>query len=129
MIGIESTSDATQSHTEVASDASQRPTRARRSGVNRKLRSPRVVENSEYVGFVRRAVAALGRRVAGGDVEGLADLARLSAAVDAALTQAVVGLRDEGYSWAEIGSRLDISRQAAQQRWGKAECTSEKERG
>jgi hypothetical protein len=27
-------------------------------------------------------------------------------------------LRACGYSWAEIGSRLDITRQAAQQRWG-----------
>ena len=33
-------------------------------------------------------------------------------------TEAVKGLRDFGYSWAEIGSRLGITRQAAQQRWG-----------
>ncbi len=32
--------------------------------------------------------------------------------------QAVTGLRAFGYSWAEIGSRLGITRQAAQQRWG-----------
>jgi hypothetical protein len=25
-----------------------------------------------------------------------------------------------GYSWAEIGSRLGVTRQAAQQRWGQA---------
>ena len=29
-----------------------------------------------------------------------------------------LGLRRTGYSWAEIGMRLAISRQAAQQRWG-----------
>jgi biotin operon repressor len=32
--------------------------------------------------------------------------------------KAVKGLRACGYSWAKIGARLGISRQAAQQRWG-----------
>jgi hypothetical protein len=31
----------------------------------------------------------------------------------------VKGLRAYGYSWAEIGSRLGITRQAAQQRWSR----------
>ena len=38
--------------------------------------------------------------------------------IDAAIGGAVTGLRDYGYSWAEIGSRLGVTRQAAQQRWG-----------
>jgi hypothetical protein len=38
--------------------------------------------------------------------------------LDDAIAQAVNGLRAQGYSWAEIGARLGISRQAAQQRWG-----------
>ena len=38
--------------------------------------------------------------------------------LDTAIAEAVNGLRKLGYSWAEIGSRLGISRQAAQQRWG-----------
>ena len=38
--------------------------------------------------------------------------------IDAAIAEAVKGLRAYGYSWAEIGSRLGITRQAAQQRWG-----------
>jgi hypothetical protein len=42
----------------------------------------------------------------------------LSAEIDTAIAQAVTGLRGFGYSWAEIGSRLGITRQAAQQRWG-----------
>ena len=42
----------------------------------------------------------------------------LSAEIDDAIAQAVTGLRGFGYSWAEIGSRLGITRQAAQQRWG-----------
>jgi len=43
---------------------------------------------------------------------------RLSAEIDTAISQAVSGLREFGYSWAEIGSRLGITRQAVQQRWG-----------
>jgi hypothetical protein len=81
-------------------------------------RRRRVVENDEYAAFVRRAVAAYARRVADGDVEALRDLVGLSADLDTALVNAVTGLRAFGYSWAEIGDRLGISRQAAQQRWG-----------
>ncbi len=42
----------------------------------------------------------------------------LSAEIDTAIGQAVTGLRAYGYSWAEIGARLGVTRQAAQQRWG-----------
>jgi hypothetical protein len=42
----------------------------------------------------------------------------LSDQIDTAISQAVTGLRGFGYSWAEIGNRLGITRQAAQQRWG-----------
>ena len=38
--------------------------------------------------------------------------------IDAARAEVVKGLGAYGYSWAEIGSRLGITRQAAQQRWG-----------
>jgi len=38
--------------------------------------------------------------------------------IDAARAEVVKGLRAYGYSWAEIGSRLGITCQAAQQRWG-----------
>ena len=38
--------------------------------------------------------------------------------IDAAIAVAVNGLRERGYSWAEIGFRLGITRQAAHQRWG-----------
>jgi hypothetical protein len=44
----------------------------------------------------------------------------LSGEIDSAISEAVTGLRGFGYSWAEIGSRLGITRQAAQQRWGRA---------
>ncbi|MGC5321707.1 hypothetical protein ACPXB5_23555 [Micromonospora arida] len=76
-----------------------------------------VVENDQFAAFTRRIIRAHGRRVATGDVEALRDLVALSADLDRAIGDAVIGLRAFGYSWAEIGSRLGISRQAAQQRW------------
>ena len=41
----------------------------------------------------------------------------LAGEIDTAIAEAVKGLRGCGYSWAEIGTRLGITRQAAQQRW------------
>lgn len=92
-----------------------------RPDVNRALtpnRRRRVVENDEYGAFIRRAVRAYGRRIATGDVESLRELAALSGEVEESIAKAVSGLRTFGYSWAEIGSRLGVSKQAAQQRWG-----------
>ena len=77
-----------------------------------------VVENDAYGAFLRRAIRAAGRRVGGGDVDGLGDLLALAGELDRAIDAAVRGLRDAGYSWGEIASRLGVSRQAAQQRWG-----------
>ena len=83
-------------------------------------RRARLVENDEYAAFARRVLRAYARRVATGDVEALTLMLGLSAEIDDAINQAVTGLRAFGYSWAEIGSRLGITRQAAQQRWGRA---------
>lgn len=44
--------------------------------------------------------------------------------IDDAIALAVSGLRGAGYSWAEIGSRLGITRQAAQQRWSRPSTTA-----
>ena len=76
-------------------------------------RPRRQVENDEYGAFVRRILRACSRRAGDGDVEALVGLAE---EIDAAMAEAVKGLRAHGYSWAEIGARLGISRQAAQQR-------------
>ena len=81
-------------------------------------RRARLIENDEYAAFARRVLRAYARRVADGDVEALTLMLGLSAEIDDAIAQAVTGLRGFGYSWAEIGSRLGITRQAAQQRWG-----------
>jgi hypothetical protein len=83
-------------------------------------RAGRLVENGEYAAFARRVLRAYARRIADGDVEALTLMLGLSAEMDDAIAQAVTGLRGFGYSWAEIGSRLGITRQAAQQRWGRA---------
>jgi hypothetical protein len=94
---------------------------ARQNTVNRALtprRARRLVENDEYASFARRVIAAYARRVADGDVEALTAMTGLADEFDTAIAQAVTGLRSLGYSWAEIGSRLGITRQAAQQRWG-----------
>ena len=83
-------------------------------------RAGRVVENDEYAAFARRVLRAYARRVADGDVEAITLMLGLSDEIDTAIGQAVTGLRAFGYSWAEIGSRLGVTRQAAQQRWGRA---------
>ena len=81
-------------------------------------RPRRQVENDEYGAFARRVLRAYSRRVGDGDVEALVLQVGLAEEIDAAMAEAVKGLRARGYSWAEIGARLGISRQAAQQRWG-----------
>ncbi len=83
-------------------------------------RAGRRVENDQYAAFARRVLRAYARRIADGDVEALTLMLGLSAEIDDAISQAVKGLRQFGYSWAEIGSRLGITRQAAWQRWGRA---------
>ena len=82
-------------------------------------RAVRVRENDEYAAFARRVLRAYARRVADGDVEALTLMTDLADEIDTAISQAVTGLRAFGYSWAEIGSRLGVTRQAAQQRWGR----------
>jgi hypothetical protein len=92
-----------------------------RSGVNKRLtpkRRKRVVENDEYFAFARRVIAAYSRRVAAGDIDALADMAALADELDTAIRAGITGLRNRGYSWADIGDRLGVTRQAAQQRWG-----------
>jgi ribosomal protein S20 len=95
----------------------------RRSSVKAGLtpnRRRRPVENDEYASFIRRVIRAHAKRVAAGDIDALADMTGLATELDKAIAQAVVGIREAGYSWAEIAARLGVSRQAAQQRWGRS---------
>ena len=99
----------------------------RRSGVNRSLtakRRKRVTENDEYAAFLTRALRAYSRRIATGDIDALTAIATLATDLDHAMTEAITELRARhGYSWADIGTRLGITRQAAQQRWGGTSST------
>jgi hypothetical protein len=92
-----------------------------RPGVKKPLtpkRRYRVVENDEYAAFLRRVINAYSRRVASGDIEAINTMARLADHLEDATRQAITGLRESGYSWADIALRLGITRQGAQQRWG-----------
>jgi hypothetical protein len=81
-------------------------------------RRRRRVENDEYAAFTRRVLRGYGRRIAAGGIDAITDLGSLLGDVETALSRAVSGLRDTGYSWAEIGLRLGVTRQAVHQRWG-----------
>jgi hypothetical protein len=88
-----------------------------RNSLTRKRRRP-AVENDEYSAFARRVIRAYSRRVAAGDIDAIADMTRLADDLDHAIRDAITGLRGCGYSWADIGSRLGITRQSAWERWG-----------
>lgn len=77
-------------------------------------------EIGDYVDSLGRMIRAAGRRTGEvGDEPELAKLAGLQAKVDEALQTAVDGMRDRGMSWAYVAMGLGITRQAAQQRFGK----------
>jgi hypothetical protein len=102
-------------------DSSPAARTGRQNSVKRGLtpkRPRRRVENDEYAAFARRVLRAYSRRIAQGDIDALEDMRDLAAEINTTMAEAVAGLRERGYSWAEIGLRLHITRQAAQQRWG-----------
>jgi len=91
----------------------------RPSAVNHFLtpnRRRRLVENDEYATFLRRVIRAYSRRVAAG--EAVADLTAIADEIGTAIQDAITGLRRNGYSWADIALRMNVTRQAAQPRWG-----------
>jgi hypothetical protein len=85
-------------------------------------RRRREVENPEFIAFVRRALRALVRRVGAGDLDALAELARLRDELDGHLADAVTMLRHEPscYSWRDIADVLGIKRHTAYERFRKA---------
>ena len=108
----------------VAAGASEAPDISeRRAGVKAGLTTTkprRVIETPDYAAFTRRILRACARRVADGDIEGLACLMALRSELEDAIATAVRGLRSEAwsYSWAQVAAVLGTTRQAAQQRYG-----------
>jgi ribosomal protein S20 len=92
----------TADHPSGASDRGGRSSVKARLTPNRRRRS---VENDEYGSFIRRVIRAYARRVAAGDVDALAEMTGLATDLDEAISQAVLGLRNVGYSWTEIAVR------------------------
>jgi hypothetical protein len=97
----------------------------RPSAANLRLTPKRQIEVGEYASACRRMVGALGRRIANGDVEGLAELVSVADHLDLVLRDAVMGLHEgrglrdgHSYSWTEIARVLGVTRQAAHKRFG-----------
>lgn len=78
-------------------------------------------DHSRYRAMLGRMLRAYARRVATSSPEDLAEMVTLRATLEANITEAVVGLRQQGYSWAEIARPLGISKQAVASRYGAAE--------
>ena len=81
-------------------------------------RPGRVRENDEYAAFARRVLRAYARRIADGDIEALTLMIISPTSSTTPSARPSTACASSGYSWAEIGSRLGITRQAAWQRWG-----------
>lgn len=79
------------------------------------------VETNEYAAMLQRMVRGYGRRLADADPTELAAAVKLQAQLDDTIRQAVVRMREaHGFSWADVAAELGTTRQAAQQRYGKA---------
>lgn len=78
--------------------------------------APRVREAPEVGSAALRMMRALVRRAGQGDTEALEWLARLERELPELISEAIVGGREFGYTYADLGQCLGISRQAARQR-------------
>lgn len=82
------------------------------------VRKPRrEVETGPYLRMVARVLSAAGSRVADADPADLTALLELRELVDAAILEAVRGLRRNGSTWEEIGAAAGITRQGAIRHW------------
>jgi len=79
------------------------------------------VETPEYLAMLERLIRAAGARVGDADEVDLAELVKLRDTLDQAIDNAVTIQRVRwGRSWSEIGRGLGITKQAAQQHYGRA---------
>lgn len=77
-------------------------------------------DNDDFLAFARRIMRALARRVGDADPDDLAEMMRLRGVLDDAMTTAVAGMRANGFSWAEIGAAVGMTRQSAWEKWRQA---------
>lgn len=79
------------------------------------------MDTAEYIeDFLTRIIKRAGVRVGDGDTAELAALVRARQEFEEVEARAVQAMREKyGYSWAEIGRDLGITRQAAQQRYAR----------
>lgn len=78
------------------------------------------MENSEYAQMMRRMVRTYERRLSNADPTDLMDAIEIMREMDAMIGRAVREMKSAGFSWADIATYTGTTRQAAQQRWGKA---------
>jgi len=79
-------------------------------------------EHAEFIdGPAKRFILAAGKRAGDGDEIELAKLIGLQSVLDSAIQDAVDAQRARGVSWAGIARATGVSRQAAQQHYGKQE--------
>lgn len=77
------------------------------------------VETPEYAGMLKRMIRAYGRRVADADPEDLAEMAGVLEELLDAVQVAVDGQREQGWSWSVVGRAFGITKQSAQERFGR----------
>jgi hypothetical protein len=84
-------------------------------------RSPRTRDKDvrDFLKMMRRMIRAAGKRIELEDPTELAMLIEMHAELDEVIARTARALHDSDFSWGEIGRQLGMSRQAAQQRWGK----------
>jgi uncharacterized protein with PIN domain len=79
------------------------------------------MENPEFAQMMARFVRTYERRLSAADPSDLMDALAIAAQMDDMIGRAVRAQREaHGFSWAEVAAELGVTRQAAQQRWGKA---------
>lgn len=78
------------------------------------------VENVAYGKFCLRIVGGLARRCAAGDPEDLVLIRELRHKLDQAELEAIVGLRGQGWSMADVAAATGVSKQAVAQKLDRA---------
>jgi hypothetical protein len=85
----------------------------------RPKRRRHLVDHDEYLAMMARIARAAGPRVGKADPAQLRLLIGVAADIDRTIVYAVAGLRACGFKWQTIADELGVTRQAAQQRWGR----------